>query len=91
MTVPEAWITIYPPPWGIYHIHGNVTAYELGPYAVSGDTAIAVGWNPWECDGSITISELQEAVFYWIQGTPVNGHIVVVSDLQEMGFQWLNP
>ena len=48
-------------------------------------------WNPWDGDSIITLSELQEAVYYWLTATPVNGHIVVFSDLQEMVYQWKNP
>jgi hypothetical protein len=62
-----------------------------GLYLNGAGAAPPTDWNPWDDDGVITLNELQEAVYYWLEGIPVNGHIVELSYLQEMVFQWLNP
>jgi hypothetical protein len=79
--------------YATYGLSGQVSAYGVGPFVVEGDDIVTVieDWNLWKCDGIITISELQEAVYYWLQAIPVNGHTVLIGDLQEMVFQWMNP
>lgn len=55
LTFPEAQITIYPPPCGVYHIHGNVSANDLGPFPVDGDNDIEDGEDEDTAPGFVAI------------------------------------
>jgi hypothetical protein len=68
-----------------YTITGNVSAYGIEPITVGGDNTITVitDWNPWDDDGIITDSEIQEAVYCWLTDTPKNDHLIMDSEIQE--------
>ena len=55
LIVPETRIKIYQHPWGTYHIHGNVSANDLGPFPVDGDNAIESGEDEDTTPGFVAI------------------------------------
>jgi GH25 family lysozyme M1 (1,4-beta-N-acetylmuramidase) len=74
-----------------YVILGNVSAYGVEPIVVGGDSTITIitDWNPWDDDGIITDSEIQEAVYHWLTDTPKNGHLVTDEEIQALVYMWL--
>ncbi|MGC9308831.1 MAG: hypothetical protein ACP5FL_08675, partial [Thermoplasmatota archaeon] len=47
-------------------------------------------WNPWDNDGIITITELQEIINHWVNDTPKNDHLITITELQNFVAMWLN-
>jgi PKD repeat protein len=46
-------------------------------------------WNPWDDDGVITLTELQEAINHWVHDIPKNDHLITLGELQEFINMWL--
>lgn len=50
-------------------------------------------WTGEESEGGInvTTSELQDAIYHWLENISVRGHIMSTEDLQEIIAVWLSP
>ena len=51
---------------------------------------IVMDWNIWDNDNKVTLTEIQEAIYYWINSLMQKNHILTLEDIQLLIFQWLN-
>jgi hypothetical protein len=75
-----------------YSLSGEVSAYGVGPFAVTGDSIITVieDWNSWDDDDVMTTEELQEAINHWLNDILKNGHLITTTELQAIIALWLS-
>ena len=78
---------------------GKATGYESIPVTLSNGTFTATGEGDWrnewigadsEGGATVTTSELQGAVYHWLNDEPVRGHMMTTADLQEIVALWLS-
>jgi hypothetical protein len=74
-----------------YSLSGEVSAFGVGPFTVTGETDVTVSedWNSWDDDDVITTEELQEAINHWLNDIPKNGHLITTTELQAIISLWL--